>query len=49
MTDDTLLRVGQIAPSFRAPADDGHVYALDELLSRGHVALFFYPGNNTPG
>jgi peroxiredoxin len=43
------LPVGGEAPSFRAPASDGHTYALADLLKAGHVALVFYPGNNTPG
>lgn len=45
----TLLTVGAPAPEFSAPASDGRTYALAELLARGPVALFFYPGNNTPG
>ncbi|HET7585990.1 MAG TPA: redoxin domain-containing protein [Gemmatimonadaceae bacterium] len=49
MSDDALLRVGQPAPSFTATGSDGQVYRLEDLLARGHVALFFYPGNNTPG
>jgi peroxiredoxin len=44
-----LLRVGARAPEFSAPASDGNEYTLGELLARGAVALFFYPGNNTPG
>lgn len=49
MTESFPLAVGSVAPEFTAPAGDGHTYRLSELLSRGHVALFFYPGNNTPG
>jgi peroxiredoxin Q/BCP len=45
----TLLPVGAEAPRFSAPASDGRTYSLEELLARGPVALFFYPGNNTPG
>jgi peroxiredoxin len=37
------------APDFTATGSDGVTYRLSELLARGHVALFFYPGNNTPG
>jgi peroxiredoxin len=44
-----LLRVGAPAPSFSARASDGQTYTLSDLLQRGPVALFFYPGNNTPG
>jgi len=43
------LPIGSKAPLFRAPASDGRIYALAELLKAGHVALVFYPGNNTPG
>lgn len=46
---DALLAVGSDAPRFHATANDRHVYSLDELLTRGGVALFFYPGNDTPG
>ncbi len=45
----SLLAVGSRAPEFSAPASDGSTYALRDLLRRGDVALFFYPGNNTPG
>lgn len=49
MTETFPLAVDSVAPEFAAPAGDGQTYNLRELLSRGHVALFFYPGNNTPG
>ncbi len=44
-----LLAVGSRAPLFQAPASDGEVYALADVLQHKHVALVFYPGNNTPG
>jgi peroxiredoxin len=44
-----LLAVGSPAPSFTAQANDGSTITLDALLEKGAVALFFYPGNNTPG
>jgi peroxiredoxin len=44
-----LLPVGSKAPAFTAAASDGATYRLADLLKRGHVALIFYPGNNTPG
>jgi peroxiredoxin len=44
-----LLAVGAQAPDFSAAASDGRTYTLESLLERGAVALFFYPGNNTPG
>jgi peroxiredoxin len=43
------LPVGAKAPPFTAQASDGRTYALADLLKAGHVALVFYPGNNTPG
>jgi len=44
-----LLVMGSVAPPFEAPASDGRTYTLHDLLARGGVVLFFYPGNNTPG
>jgi peroxiredoxin len=43
------LQHGAPAPRFSAAASDGQTYTLEELLARGPVALFFYPGNDTPG
>lgn len=43
------LAVGATAPAFSAPASDGRSYSLVTLLEHGPVALFLYPGNNTPG
>jgi len=43
------LAVGSAAPAFSADANDGRRYTLAEQLAHGPVALFFYPGNNTPG
>jgi peroxiredoxin len=44
-----VLAVGGKAPDFEAQASDGKTYHLADLLRRTHVALVFYPGNNTPG
>lgn len=44
-----VLAVGSSAPSFTAQANDGSTVSLKGLLEKGAVALFFYPGNNTPG
>ncbi|HYK83345.1 MAG TPA: redoxin domain-containing protein [Gemmatimonadales bacterium] len=44
-----LLKLGSKAPAFTAPASDGKTYTLGTLLKTSHVALVFYPGNNTPG
>jgi peroxiredoxin len=43
------LAIGDKAPVFTAAASDGSTYKLGDLLKVGHVALVFYPGNNTPG
>lgn len=43
------LAVGTRAPRFTAQASDGKTYALDDVLEHRHVALIFYPGNDTPG
>lgn len=43
------LAVGAKAPAFTAQASDGQSYKLADLLKAAHVALIFYPGNNTPG
>lgn len=44
-----VLQVGSKAPAFEATASDGKTYRLADVLRRAHVALVFYPGNNTPG
>jgi peroxiredoxin len=43
------LPIGSRAPAFRAEASDGKTYSLADVLKAQHVALVFYPGNNTPG
>ncbi len=43
------LAPGSKAPEFRLAASDGKTYVLGDLLRETHVALVFYPGNNTPG
>jgi peroxiredoxin Q/BCP len=49
MTDAALIAVGARAPDFALPASDGRTYTLADELTRHHVVLVFYPGNNTPG
>ncbi len=44
-----VLEVGSEAPLFEAQASDGQTYRLADVLQRGHLALIFYPGNDTPG
>ena len=44
-----LLPIGGRAPRFEGKASDGKTYRLADVLKTHHVALVFYPGNNTPG
>jgi peroxiredoxin Q/BCP len=44
-----LLKIGAEAPEFTGQASDGKTYRLSDLLRTRHVALIFYPANNTPG
>ena len=44
-----LPALGSKAPDFSATANDGSPVSLRELLESGAVALFFYPGDDTPG
>jgi peroxiredoxin Q/BCP len=46
---DEPLAVGALAPDFELDAAGGRRLRLSALLKKGPVALFFYPGNNTPG
>ncbi|MEO7040395.1 MAG: peroxiredoxin [Gemmatimonadaceae bacterium] len=46
---DTLPAIGSAAPDFTATASDGSPVELRQLLQNGAVALFFYPGDDTPG
>lgn len=42
------LHVGDLAPDFTLPADDGSNVTLSELRGK-RVILFFYPKDDTPG
>lgn len=44
-----LLKPGDPAPPFDVRGSDGQRHTLAAELAKGPVALFFYPGNNTPG
>ena len=46
---DEPLAVGTRAPDFDLEATGKRRIKLSDLLKQGPVALFFYPGNNTPG
>ncbi|AEF42368.1 peroxiredoxin [Hoyosella subflava] len=39
---------GDLAPDFKLEDQDGTVRSLVDLLDKGPVVLFFYPGANTP-
>ena len=47
--DEEPLAVGAAAPDFDLDATGKRRIKLSALLRTGPVALFFYPGNNTPG
>ena len=49
MPADEPLAVGEMAPDFELDATGNQRLRLSALLNKGPVALFFYPGNNTPG
>ena len=43
------VRVGDNAPDFSLPGQDGQVVRLSELLAHGNVVVYFYPKDRTPG
>jgi peroxiredoxin len=43
------LAPGTRAPDFTMSGTGGRRLVLADLLKHGPVALFFYPGNDTPG
>lgn len=43
------LAEGSVAPDFELDATGGERIRLRALLERGPVALYFYPGDDTPG
>jgi peroxiredoxin Q/BCP len=46
---DEPLPVGTVAPDFDLEATGGGRVRLSALLAKGPVALYFYPGDFTPG
>ncbi|MBI1817707.1 MAG: thioredoxin-dependent thiol peroxidase [Deltaproteobacteria bacterium] len=44
-----MLAVGNKAPAFNLPDQDGKTVSLKSLLSTGAVVLYFYPKDDTPG
>ena len=43
-----MLKVGDMAPDFTLPDQDGRDVHLAELLAKGPVLLYFYPADFTP-
>ncbi len=41
------VKIGDKAPEFSLPAQDGTVFALEDFLGKKSVVLFFYPKDNT--
>ena len=44
-----MLDIGQQAPQFTLPDQDGHDISLSQLLKDGPAILYFYPADFTPG
>ncbi len=44
-----MLQVGQQAPNFAAPNQDGRTVSLDDFRGKKRVVLYFYPKDDTPG
>ena len=43
------VKVGAFAPQFTAPTTDGSKLSLNDVTSKKHVVLYFYPKDDTPG
>jgi peroxiredoxin Q/BCP len=43
-----LLKEGDVAPAFRATADDGSTVSLTDYRGKSLI-LYFFPKANTPG
>ena len=43
-----MLKVGDLAPDFTLPDQDGREVSLHGLLAKGPVLLYFYPADFTP-
>lgn len=43
------LSVGDIAPTFKAPADDGMIWDINEYLGNNYIVIYFYPAAMTGG
>jgi len=42
------LKVGEKAPDFKLPANDGKIYSLKDFKGK-KIVLYFYPKDDTPG
>lgn len=49
MSGTSPVKVGDRAPSFSIPNQDGSLINLDDLLGKKPIILFFYPKDDTPG
>lgn len=43
------LGIGDKAPEFKLPADNGKIISLNEFYDQKNVVLYFYPKDDTPG
>ncbi|RLD75672.1 MAG: peroxiredoxin [Bacteroidetes bacterium] len=43
------LKIGDKAPSFSLPNQDGNLVTLESLIKNGVLVLYFYPKDDTPG
>ena len=48
-TVPSIPQVGQNAPDFKLPANDGKTYSLKDLSGSKAVVLYFYPKADAPG
>lgn len=44
-----MLGIGDLAPEFSLPDQDGRSWAMSELISAGQAVVYFYPADFTPG
>lgn len=44
-----MIRAGERAPDFSAPASDGSTVSLGDFRGKKPLILYFYPRDNTPG
>jgi thioredoxin-dependent peroxiredoxin len=44
-----MLGIGDLAPEFSLPDQDGQTWTLSDLISTGPAVVYFYPADFTPG